>query len=166
MGKAVDEHPTYVVFNGAEGSLLGEKALKAKVGERVRIFVGNGGPNLISSFHVIGEIFDRVYTEGGSHIQENVQTTLIPAGGAAIVQFKVDVPGTYAIVDHSLFRAFNKGAVGQLIVTGPPVPEIYASTHTDKPYTGAPLAPVAAAPPALTGAALGQATYAKVCAAC
>jgi nitrite reductase (NO-forming) len=94
MGKAVDEHPTYVVFNGAEGALMGDHALTAKVGERIRLFVGNGGPNLVSSFHVIGEIFDRVYTEGGNHYQENVQTTLVPAGGAAIVEFKVDVPGS------------------------------------------------------------------------
>ena len=73
---------------------------------------------LASSFHVIGEIFDRVYMEGGSKINENVQTTLIPAGGAAIVEFKVEVPGEYVIVDHSIFRAFNKGAIGKLKVTG------------------------------------------------
>ena len=118
MGKAVEEHPTYVVFNGAEGSLLGEKALKAKVGERIRLFVGNGGPNLVSSFHVIGEIFDRVYTEAGTRYQEHVQTTLVPAGGAAIVEFKVDVPGSYKLVDHSILRAFNKGALGELKVEG------------------------------------------------
>ena len=165
MEKGIDEKPTYVLFNGAEGSLVGDRAIRAKTGETVRIFVGNGGPNLTSSFHVIGEIFDRVWTEGGSKVQENVQTTLIPAGGAAIVEFKVEVPGTYAIVDHSLFRAFNKGAVGQLIVTGPPVPEIYKSTHTDKPYTGT-ATTIAKAPPAAPPADLGKATYTKVCAAC
>lgn len=116
--KGVDENPTYVVFNGKKNSLMGDKMLEAKVGETVRIFVGNGGPNLASSFHVIGEIFDRVYMEGGSKINENVQTTLIPAGGAAIVEFKVEVPGEYVIVDHSIFRAFNKGAIGKLKVTG------------------------------------------------
>jgi nitrite reductase (NO-forming) len=82
MEKAVDERPTYVVFNGAVGSLVGDKALKARVGDKVRIFVGNGGPNLTSSFHVIGEIFDHVYQEGGMKIsQEDVQTTVVPAGG-------------------------------------------------------------------------------------
>src|SRR4051812_23597416 len=81
MQKAIDEKPTYVLFNGAEGALTGDKALTAKTGETVRLFVGNGGPNLVSSFHVIGEIFDRVQQEGGTHVQENVQTTLIPAGG-------------------------------------------------------------------------------------
>ena len=77
------------------------------------MFVGNGGPNLVSSFHVIGEMFDRVYTEAGSHYQEHVQTTLVPAGGGAIVEFKVDVPGSYKLVDHSILRAFNKGAIGE-----------------------------------------------------
>jgi nitrite reductase (NO-forming) len=92
--KAIDEKPTYVLFNGAEGALTGDKALAANTGETVRLFVGNGGPNLVSSFHVIGEIFDKVWFEGGTNYQENVQTTLIPAGGAAIMQFHLEVPGT------------------------------------------------------------------------
>src|SRR5262245_40853249 len=117
MDKAIDERPTYVVFNGAVNALVGDKALKANVGDTVRLFIGNGGPNLVSSFHVIGEIFDRVYTEGGTAVrQENVQTTLVPAGGAAIVEFKVEVPGTYILVDHALFRTFNKGALAMLKV--------------------------------------------------
>src|SRR5579883_722299 len=61
---AIDEKPTYVVFNGAVGSTLGPKALNVKTGETVRLFVGNGGPNLTSSFHVIGEIFDNLYNQG------------------------------------------------------------------------------------------------------
>lgn len=116
--KAVDEKPTYVVFNGSAGSLVGDKALTAKVGETVRFFIGNGGPNLISSFHVIGEIFDKVYMEGGSNYQDNVQTTLIPSGGSSIVEFKVDTTGTYLLVDHSIFRTFHKGTVGMLKVDG------------------------------------------------
>ena len=123
--KGVDERPTYVVFNGKKNALMGPNALEAKVGETVRIFVGNGGPNLVSSFHVIGEIFDRVYVEGGSTINHNVQTTVIPAGGAAIVEFKVEEPGNYIIVDHSIFRAFNKGAIGMLKVTGEKNPKVY-----------------------------------------
>jgi nitrite reductase (NO-forming) len=116
--KAVNENPDYVLFNGKKGSLLGKNMIEAKVGETVRLFVGNGGPNLTSSFHVIGEIFDNVYQEGGTTVTHNVQTTMIPAGGSAIVEFKVDVPGEYVIVDHSLSRAFNKGAIGKLKVTG------------------------------------------------
>ena len=121
MEKAIDENPTYVLFNGSEGALTGDKALTAKTGESVRLFVGNGGPNLVSSFHVIGEIFDKVWYEGGTHFQENVQTTLIPAGGAAMMEFHIEVPGSYVLVDHSIFRAFNKGALAILKADGPDV---------------------------------------------
>ena len=126
MQKAVDEKADYVVFNGSVGALTGDNALTAKVGETVRLYIGNGGPNLVSSFHVIGEIFDKVHVEGGDLINENVQTTLIPAGGAAIVEFKVDVPGTFILVDHSIFRAFNKGALGMLKVEGEKDKRIYS----------------------------------------
>jgi nitrite reductase (NO-forming) len=136
MQKAIDENATYVVFNGSEGALIGDKALKAKVGERIRLFVGNGGPNLTSSFHVIGEIFDRVYSEAGTKVNENVQTTVIPAGGAAIVEFTVQVPGTYILVDHSLFRAFNKGALAMLKVDGPENKDVYSGREIDSVYLG------------------------------
>ena len=126
MQKAVDEHADYVVFNGSVNALTGDNAITAKVGETVRLFVGNGGPNLVSSFHVIGEIFDKVHVEGGDTVNENVQTTLIPAGGAAIVEFRVDVPGTFILVDHSIFRAFNKGALGMLKVEGEEDKKIYS----------------------------------------
>ena len=135
--KALNEQPSYVVFNGAVGSLVGDKALKAKTGETVRLFVGNGGPNLTSSFHVIGEIFERVYQEGGIvPTQQQVQTTLIPAGGSAIVEFKTEAPGTYILVDHSLFRAFNKGALGMLKVEGPENPLVYSGKEVDEVYLG------------------------------
>ena len=136
MQKAIDENATYVLFNGAEGALVGDKALKAKTGERIRLFVGNGGPNLVSSFHVIGEIFDKVQYEGGTRFQENVQTTLIPAGGAAIVEFHVEVPGTYVLVDHSIFRAFNKGALAILKVDGARATDIYSGKQVDAMYLG------------------------------
>lgn len=134
MAKAVDEHPDYVVFNGKVGALTGDGALTAKKGETVRLYMGNGGPNIVSSFHVIGEIFDKVHVEGGDLINENVQTTLIPAGGAAIVEFKVDVPGTFILVDHSIFRAFNKGALGMLKVEGDEDKKIYSGTTQEGIY--------------------------------
>ncbi len=134
MQKAVDEKADYVVFNGNVNALTGDNALTAKVGETVRLFVGNGGPGLVSSFHVIGEIFDKVHVEGGDVINENVQTTLIPAGGAAIVEFKVDVPGTFILVDHSIFRAFNKGALGMLKVEGEKDKKIYSGELMDNIY--------------------------------
>ena len=134
MNKAIKEQPDYVVFNGKVGALTGDKALTAKKGETVRIYMGNGGPNLVSSFHAIGEIFDRVHVEGGDLINKNVQTTLIPAGGAAIVEFKVDVPGTFILVDHSIFRAFNKGALGMLKVEGAEDKKLYSGTIQEGIY--------------------------------
>ena len=127
MDKALDEKPEYVVFNGRVGSMAGNAALQVKAGETVRMFVGNGGPNLTSSFHVIGEIFDGVYGEGGTVVnQKNVQTTSVPPGGSAIVDFRADVAGKYTLVDHAIFRAINKGAVGILNVTGEEDPAIYS----------------------------------------
>ena len=146
MDKAVAEQPEYVVFNGHVGAIAGDNALKAKAGETVRMYVGNGGPNLVSSFHVIGEIFDKVYVEGGKLINENVQSTIVPAGGSAMVEFKVDVPGSYTLVDHSIFRAFNKGALGQLKVEGAENPEIMTQKLSDTAYAGNGAAPAASAP--------------------
>ncbi len=134
MKKAVDEDADYVVFNGKVGALTGDNAITAEIGETVRLFVGNGGPNLVSSFHVIGEIFDKVHVEGGDMINENVQTTLVPAGGAAIVEFKIDVPGTFILVDHSIFRAFNKGAIGMLKVGGEENKMVYSGKQQEGIY--------------------------------
>jgi nitrite reductase (NO-forming) len=122
--KMLDERPDYVLFNGGVGAIAGQNALKAKVGETVRIFFGVGGPNLTSSFHVIGEIFDRIHPEGASEGQSNVQTTLVPTGGSTVAEFKVDVPGSYILVDHSLGR-LQKGGAGFLEVEGPANPEVF-----------------------------------------
>lgn len=162
MQKAIDENPTYVLFNGAEGSLTGDKAITAKTGETVRLFVGNGGPNLVSSFHVIGEIFDKVWFEGGTRFQENVQTTLIPAGGAAMMEFHLEVPGSYILVDHSIFRAFNKGALAILKVDGPENKAIYSGKEVDEVYLGDRAQPnLAAVTAAAQAAARGELTVAE-----
>lgn len=177
MQKAVDEDADYVVFNGSVGALTGDKAITAKVGETVRLFVGNGGPNLVSSFHVIGEIFDKVYIEGGDVINKNIQTTLIPAGGSAIVEFKVDVPGTMILVDHSIFRAFNKGALGMLKVEGAENKTIYSGKQVEGIYNpeGSSIQkmPAAGSAPAPTKAAsvperiaAGKQVYSQTCFAC
>jgi nitrite reductase (NO-forming) len=178
MEKAIDERPTYVLFNGAEGALTGDKAMAAKVGETVRLYVGNGGPNLVSSFHVIGAIFDQVRYEGGTNVQKNVQTTLIPAGGAAIVKFTAKVPGSYVLVDHSIFRAFNKGALAILKVDGKEDKGIYSGKELDAVYLGDRSQPNLAAVSKATQAAesgtlslhdqvnAGQALFAGTCSVC
>jgi len=124
--KLLNERPEYFVFNGSVGALSKLHPMKAKVGETVRIFFGVGGPNFTSSFHVIGEIFDRVYNMGDlqSPPARGVQTVTVPAGGATIVDFKLDVPGNYILVDHALSRA-ERGLVGILQVEGPPNAEIF-----------------------------------------
>jgi nitrite reductase (NO-forming) len=134
MQRAINEDPSYVLFNGAVGAISGDNALSAKVGETVRLFFGNGGPNLSSSFHIIGEIFDRVWLEGGSKVNENVQTTLVPAGGAVMLEFKLDTPATLNLVDHSIFRTFNKGALGQIVVSGEHNAEIYSEQLYNRPF--------------------------------
>ncbi|MBT3342479.1 MAG: nitrite reductase, copper-containing [Gemmatimonadetes bacterium] len=176
MTKALREEPDYVVFNGSVGALAGDNALQATVGETVRLYVGNGGPNLLSSFHVIGEIFDRVYPEGGFAINENVQTTLIPSGGATMVEFRMQVPGSYYIVDHSIFRAFNKGALGVLTATGDENKTVYSGKVMEEIYqpeggAAQSTAPAAVAAPAQANSKaerieFGQRTYNQVCLAC
>jgi len=176
MTKAIEEEPEYVVFNGAAGSLTGDNALKAKKGDTVRLFVGVGGPNLTSSFHVIGEIFDKVNHEGSTASPaKNVQTTMIPAGGAAYMEFKVNVPGTYIMVDHSLTRAFNKGALGMLKVSGDEDKTIYSGKMTDEVYlpegtsmrnTGVAQAQAPTAKTKADRIKMGEGIYNTNCAAC
>jgi len=134
MDRAIEENPEYVVFNGSVGSMMNENAITSKRGDNVRLFVGNGGPNLTSSFHVIGEIFDKVHYEGGDRVQNNVQTTSIPAGGAAMVEFETEVPGNYILVDHAIFRAFNKGALATLSVSGEEDENVYTGQQLDRVY--------------------------------
>jgi len=179
MEKAIREDADYVVFNGSVGALTGDNALTADVGDTVRLFVGNGGPNLVSSFHVIGEIFDRVFTEGGwGAPNTNVQTTLVPAGGSAMVEFKLDTEGTFILVDHSIFRAFNKGAIGMLKAGGGDKDKnktVYSGKTDDRIYQpegGAVQSiPQASSKPAAAKnkderIARGKAKYAAVCMAC
>lgn len=174
MAKAVDEKPTYVVFNGSTSSLSGDNAIKANVGETVRLFVGNGGPNLVSSFHIIGEIFDKVYKEGASEYNTNIQTTLVPAGGSAIVEYKVEVPSNLVLVDHSIFRAFNKGALGIMKVEGAENKEIFTGKTADNVYLpeGGAIQKVTDKEQIATASSiedqikLGKTVYANNCAAC
>ncbi len=156
--KGLSEHPDYVFWNGRFGALAGPNALHARPGERIRLYVGNAGPNLVSSFHVIGTMFDAVYREGDliSPPARGIQTTLIPAGGASVVEFTPQVPGMYMLVDHSIFRIM-KGAVGQIMVEGSSVNTAKAKEFYDPILTHAAAANghdmkgAAPAPPPLEG---------------
>jgi nitrite reductase (NO-forming) len=127
--KLLSERPEYFVFNGAVGAISKLHPLHARVGETVRFFFGVGGPNFTSSFHVIGEIFDKVYNLGGltNPPQEGIQTVTVAPGGAVITEFTLHVPGNYTIVDHALAR-MERGLAGLLVVEGAPNPDIYNGT--------------------------------------
>lgn len=133
--KMMEGIPTYVTFNGRPDGTVGK--MKAEVGDRIRMYVGNGGVAHNSSFHVVGEIFDTVYPEAsiGGALFKNVQTTNVPAGGATIVEFTVDYPGTYVLVDHALMRT-DKGAWGTIEVTGEADPTIFDGDFSEHSHEG------------------------------
>ncbi len=129
-----DENPTYVVFNGAKGAIAGDNALQMAVGERARIYFVNAGLNLDSNFHPIGSHWDSVYPEAALLAEpiRGSQTTLVPAGGGVVVDLIGQVPSTIVLVDHALARAFDKGAIGQIVVTGEEQPEIFEEITTSE----------------------------------
>jgi nitrite reductase (NO-forming) len=146
-----DEHPTYVVFNGAVGSLTGDNAPTMRVGEKMRIYFVNAGLNLDSNFHPIGSHWDKVWQEGAllNEPLRGSQTTLVPAGGGTVVELMGLVPMTVVLVDHALARAFDKGAIGQIVITGDQNPEIFEAMG----LSGSPAPPPAATPAASDGPA-------------
>lgn len=129
IGKMVEEDPDYYTFNGPVGALAGDGAMRANVGEKIRIYFGVGG-GVPSSFHVIGEVFDEVYMDGNGEPTRNRQTILVPAAGSAIVDFTLEVPGDYVLVDHTLTRAIDGGAAGVLRVEGAENHEVYHGAPT------------------------------------
>lgn len=137
LDKLLAEQPEHLIFNGNHDALTKTHRMEAKVGETVRIFFGVGGPNATSSFHVIGEVFDRVYSQGDltSPPLRNVQTTSVAPGGATMVEFKVEVPGRYILVDHALSR-MEKGLAGFLYVTGDGRPDLFSSTSSPDAPSG------------------------------
>ncbi|RDL38912.1 Uncharacterized protein BP5553_03252 [Venustampulla echinocandica] len=136
------EEPNLVVFNGSESAMTRDRPLKANVGETVRVFFGNAGPNLTSAFHVIGSNFKNVYRDGDvlSPPGRFIQTVGVPPGAATIVDMKMVVPGTYAFVDHAIFR-MDKGAVGFLNVSGKAKADIFESSEHPNPCVGCKLHP-------------------------
>ncbi|QMV44536.1 multicopper oxidase domain-containing protein [Cohnella cholangitidis] len=112
----LNEEPEYVVFNGSDFALT-KQPLLAKVGDKVRLYVNNVGPNEVSSFHVVGTIMDRVYVDGNpNNILYGLQTMMLPASGGAVIELTVTEEGDYPIVTHQ-FNHASKGAVGILRVT-------------------------------------------------
>lgn len=115
--KAEAEQPEYFTLNGRVDALTKLYPLHAQVGETVRLFFGNGGPNIGSNFHIIGEIFDKVYTGAIDTFVRNEETWYVPPGSVSTFEFKLNEPGQYLLVDHALWRV-AKGAAGILMVDG------------------------------------------------
>jgi nitrite reductase (NO-forming) len=176
LDKAMRSEPEYVVFNGRVGSLVGADKLEARVGERVRIYVANAGPNLASSFHIRGVTFDTVY-EGGSAVPtvRNTQNVAIAPGSTSVVEFTARVPGEYTLLDDSTFRASQRGALGLIEVQGRANDLLFTGKTKDESYNpGTHLERLLVDPSRLPGKALsvadlttlGGQVYGAICFAC
>jgi nitrite reductase (NO-forming) len=102
--------PEYVVFNG-RAAQYADSPIRVWVGEPLRIYVVNAGPNRVSAFHVVGAIFERVYVDATDRPLEGVQTFNVAVGGGLIFETRLAEPGTYPFVSHA-FADATKGAVG------------------------------------------------------
>jgi nitrite reductase (NO-forming) len=120
-----NERPTYVNFNGQFHGLTGENGDAVRSRRSDPALRRQRWSNLVSSFHMIGGVIDVLHREGQAEETHNVETTLIPAGGSSWMEFNMDVPGDYVLVDHSLGRALDKGALAVITVDGPENPEIF-----------------------------------------
>jgi nitrite reductase (NO-forming) len=119
MGKARAMMPDWTTFNGYANQYV-THPLTSKPGESVRFWVVAAGPTLDTNIHVVGTIFDRVWTNADmkSAPQQGVQTVLVPAGGGAVFDVKIDQPGLYPFVSHA-FAHVDLGQVGLLKVGNP-----------------------------------------------
>ena len=117
--KLMEESPEYFVFNGAVDALTKTHPMQAKVGETVRVFFGDAGPNDTSSLHVVGEIFTRDYLLGSltSPPLTSIQTASVPPGAAAILEFKASIPGQFPMMDHAMAR-MAKGLMATFEISG------------------------------------------------
>ena len=147
-----NENPSYVVFNGAVGSMTGDNAPRVQVGDHVRIYFIDAGLNLDSNFHPIGSQWDKVWEDGGllNPPLRGLQTVLVPAGGGTIVELVAYEPQTIVLVDHALARAFDKGAIGQIVVTGDTNPEIYEGFPAPTAAAASPATPTGSATPMMS----------------
>lgn len=127
--KMQKEQADYVLLNGKKGALTekGYGAMKVKTGETARVFFCNGGPNLYSSFHPIGNVWTKAWRDGAiaSQPERFVQTMLVPPGDCAIFEMEFPVPSVVHLVDHSLSRVEYKGMGADIVVEGKENKDIY-----------------------------------------
>lgn len=126
-----NENPTYVVLNGESYAITDSRygSVKVKKGETARIYFVNGGPNLISSFHAIGNVWTKAWRAGAlaNNPEKFIQTIGVSPGSCAVLEMKFPVPETIKLVDHSLSRVVRKGLMAMITVEGEPEPDIFNS---------------------------------------
>ena len=108
--KVLNASPDFVVFNGV-AARYATHPIQVPVGKSLRVYVVNAGPNRISSFHVVGAIFDKVIADGYGRPFDGMQTWNVPVGGGAIFELRLAQEGLYPFVTHA-FADATKGAVG------------------------------------------------------
>ena len=127
--RMIAEDPNYVLLQGAKTALTADRAgpMKARVGETARVFFVNGGPNLTSNFHPIGNVWSKAWREGAiaSDPERYVQTMAVPPGSCGIFEMEFPVPETVKLVDHALSRVVHKGMLGEIVVEGEPRPNVF-----------------------------------------
>lgn len=123
------EEPTYVLMNGEKYALTPDNrgAMEVEKGDTARVFFVEGGPNLMSSFHPIGNVWETLYPRGSlmSDPQKYVETTPVAPGSATVAEMEFPVPGSFKLVDHALSRVANKGCMAIISASGSPEPEIF-----------------------------------------
>jgi nitrite reductase (NO-forming) len=119
MAKARARMADWVTFNGYANQYV-THPLTANPGETTRFWVVAAGPTNNVNFHVVGTIFDRAWVNSdlASPPQKGVQTVVVPAGGGAVFDVKIDDVGLYPFVSHA-FADVDLGQVGLLKVGNP-----------------------------------------------
>ena len=109
----------WATFNGYANQYV-YHPLTAKPGDTTRFWVVAAGPTNNVNFHVVGTIFDRAWVNSDltSPPQKGVQTVVVPAGGGAVFDVKIDGEGLYPVVSHA-FADVDLGQVGLLKVGNP-----------------------------------------------
>jgi nitrite reductase (NO-forming) len=135
MAAMAAEDPTYVLLNGEKYAYAAANAgpLEVDKGDSVRVFLVDGGPNVSSNFHPIGNVWSRAYRDGGlpddesleAYADKNIQTMKVPPGSCMIGEMETPVPERIKLVDHALSRVVRKGLLAEIDVVGDEAEDIY-----------------------------------------
>lgn len=131
-----NEEPTYVLMNGEKYALTPDNygAMSVDKGDTARVFFVNGGPNHLSSFHAIGNVWETLYPKGSieSPPEKYVETTPVPPGSTTFADMEFPVPGGVKLVDHALSRVANKGCMAVIAASGEEELDLFNPDPTTK----------------------------------